>query len=154
MVRRPAARRGFALLDAILGGTLLAVGLAGVVTLSQRSLVMLQRGEQEAMAAAMLDELLAGVVTEGPTAFTQVREPAGRMRAPWPDWEYAVEVRSGAVGDPMDVTAMVRSPEGIEYRCMTRVAPHDENLPPDERAPEKPLDRATRYDEKESEGAK
>lgn len=154
MVKRPAARRGFALLDAILGGTLLAVGLAGVVTLSQRSLVMLHRGEQEALAAAMLDELLAGVVTEGPTAYSQVRETAGRLRAPWPDWEFAVEIRGGAVGDPADVVAMVRSPEGIEYRCATRVAPHDENLPPDERAPEKPLDRTGRFDEKENAGAK
>lgn len=154
MVTRSAARRGFALLDAILGGTLLAVGLAGVVTLSQRSLVMLQRGEHEAIAAAMLDQLLAGVVTEGPVAFTQVREPAGRMPPPWPDWEYSVEIRTGAVGDPMDVTAMVRSPQGVEYRCATRVAPHDENLPPDERAPEEPLDRATRLDDQESTGAK
>lgn len=154
MVRPPAARRGFALLDAILGGTLLAVGLAGVVTLSQRSLVMLQRGEQEAMAAAMLDQLLAGVVTEGPGAFTQVREPAGRMPSPWPDWEYSVEIRTGAVGDPMEVAAMVRSPQGVEYRCATRVAPHDENLPPDERAPEQPLDRATRFDERENASGK
>ena len=154
MVKRPTARRGFALLDAILGGTLLAEGLAGVVTLSQRSLVMLQRGEQEAMAAAMLDALLAGVVTEGPTAYTQVREPAGRMPAPWPDLEYTVEIRGGAVGDPTDVMAMVRSPQGVEFRCATRVAPHDENLPPDERSPEKPVDRATRFDEKENAGAK
>ena len=150
MVRRRAVRRGFALLDAILGGALLAVGLAGVVTLSQRSLAMLQRGEQEALAAAMLDELLAGVVTEGPTAYLQVREPAGRMPAPWPDWEYTVEIASGAVGDPMEVTAMVRSPIGIEYRCATRVAPHDETLPPDERAPQEPIDRAGRYDQMES----
>lgn len=154
MVNRTPARRGFALLDAILGGTLLAVGLAGVVTLSQRSLVMLQRGEHEAMAAAMLDELLAGVVTEGPDAYSQVREPAGRMPAPWPNWEYAVEIRPGAVGDPMDVVAMVRTPEGVEYRCMTRVAPHDENLAPDERAPETPVDRGTRFDTLENDGAK
>lgn len=153
MVTRRASRRGFALLDAILGGVLLAVGLAGVVTLSQRSLVMLQRGEHEAMAAAMLDELLAGVVTEGPSAYAQVREPAGRMPAPWPDWEYSVEIRTGAVGDPMDVVAMVRSPEGIEYRCATRVAPHDDTLPPDERAPETPIDRGGRHDQQESSGA-
>ena len=40
MVRRAHRdrRRGFALLDAILGGALLALGLAGLVSLSQRSL--------------------------------------------------------------------------------------------------------------------
>ena len=63
MVMRRRCRRGFALLDAILGGAMLALGLAGVVSLSQRALAMLQRGEREAMAAAMLDELLGQVIT-------------------------------------------------------------------------------------------
>ena len=87
------ARKGFALIDAILGGALLALGLAGLVTLSQRSLAMLQRGEHEAIAAAMLDELLAQVVTEGPGEFSRQREQAGRMPAPWPDWEFEVRVQ-------------------------------------------------------------
>lgn len=68
MVTRRLQRRGFALIDAIIGGALLALALTGVVTLSQRSLVMLQRGEREAIAASMLDELLSEVVTEGPNA--------------------------------------------------------------------------------------
>lgn len=153
MVKRPSARRGFALLDAILGGILLAVGLAGVVTLSQRSLAMLQRGEHEAIAAAMLDELLAGVVTEGPGAYAQVRQPSGRMPAPWPDWEYSVELHGTGSGDAVDVIATVWSPVGIEYQCATRVAPHDDTLPPDERAPEQPVDRAGRFEQRESSGA-
>jgi hypothetical protein len=150
MVRRDRARRGFALIDAILGGALLALGLATVVTLSQRSLSMLQRGENEAMAAAMLDELLAQVVVEGPRRYGDVRESAGRMSAPWPDWEYAVEIESGADGDPFEVIARVRDPLGIEYRCATRVAPEAEDVEPVERAPEKPIDRAARHDEKDS----
>jgi Tfp pilus assembly protein PilV len=81
MVNRRRTRRGFALIDAILGGALLALGLASVVTLSQRSLAMLQRGEHEAMAAAMLDELLAQVVVEGPRRYSEVRESTGRLAA-------------------------------------------------------------------------
>lgn len=144
------ARKGFALIDAILGGALLALGLAGLVTLSQRSLAMLQRGEHEAIAAAMLDELLAQVVTEGPGEFSRQREQAGRMPAPWPDWEFEVQIQSGGVGDAADVTALVRDPLGTEYRCATRVAPHDDTAMPEERAPNEPIDRAMRHDQKES----
>ena len=141
MVTHRVHRRGFALVDAIIGGALLALALTGVVTLSQRSLAMLQRGEREAIAAAMLDELLSQVVTEGPNAFSRTRETEGRM---------AVEIRPGAVGDPYDVLAMVRDDVGGEYRCATRVAPHDEQAPPVERAPTEPLDRAARQELKEA----
>ncbi len=146
MVSNARARKGFALVDAILGGALLAIGLAGLISLSQRSLAMLQRGEHEAMAAAMLDELLSQVITEGPRTFSSVRESSGRLPAPWPDWEFAVELQAGGVGDPIDVTAMVRDPLGIEHRCATRIAPEDETLTPPERAPEQAIDRAARFD--------
>ena len=143
-------RRGFALLDAILGGALLALGLAGVVTLSQRSLAMLQRGEREAIAAAMLDELLSQVVTEGPGDFARNRESAGRMPAPWPDWEFAVEINAGGEGDAADIVAMVRDPLGREYRCATRVAPHDDSATPEERAPTEPIDRSQRWESRDN----
>ncbi len=152
MVNRLPARRGFALIDAILGGALLALGLASVVTLSQRSLAMLQRGEHEAMAAAMLDELLAQVVVEGPRRYGEIRESTGRLAAPWPDWEYTVEIESGGEGDAWNVLAIVRDPAGIEYRCATRVAQQNEDVEPVERAPEKPIDRPTRLDAQESGG--
>jgi len=145
-------RRGFALLDAILGGALLALGLAGLVSLSQRSLAMLQRGEREAVAAAMLDELLAQVVTEGPNAFARTRSTGGRMPEPWPDWEFTVEIQTGEVGDPFDVMAMVRDPEGTAFRCATRVAPHDDQLMPPPRAPTVPLDRDARFEALENGG--
>ena len=150
MVTPRRRRRGFALIDAILGGALLALGLASVVTLSQRSLAMLQRGEHEAMAAAMLDELLVQVVVEGPKRYTEVRESAGRLPAPWPDWEYAVEIEARGEGDAYGVVAMVRDPLGIEYRCATRVAPEIDDYEAPDRAPEKPIDRGTRFDAKET----
>jgi hypothetical protein len=152
MRSRHGRRRGFALLDAILGGALLALGLAGLVSLSQRSLAMLQRGEREALAAAMLDELLAQVVTEGPNAFARTRSTGGRLSEPWPDWEFTVEIQTGEVGDPFDVIAMVRDPEGAEFRCATRVAPHDDQQIPPSRAPAVPLDRVARFEALENGG--
>lgn len=152
MVRRARCHRGFALIDAILGGALLALGLASVVTLSQRSLAMLNRGEREAMAAAMLDELLAQVVVEGPRRFSEARESSGRLSEPWPAWEYTVEIEPGGEGDAYAVLAIVRDPAGVEYRCATRVAPQSEEVEPVERAPERPIDRPGRLDAQESGG--
>jgi len=149
MVTRRAQRPGFALLDAILGGALLALGLAGVVTLSQRALAMLQRGEREAMAAAMLDDLLGQVVTEGPSDFARNRQVAGRLQPPWPDWEFRVDLEAGGLGDPVDVTATVIDPTGVTYRCATRVAPHDDRLPPEDRRPTEAIDRRLRWEAKE-----
>ena len=142
MVNRRPNPRGFALLDAIIGGALLALGLASIVTLSQRSLVMLQRGERKAMAAAMLDELLSQVVIEGPTSFARARASSGVMPEPWPNWEFSVSIEAGGQGDPYDVLATVRDPMGQEYECATRVAPHDDQALPPERAPQTPVDRA------------
>lgn len=129
---------------------MLALGLAGVVTLSQRALAMLQRGEREAMAAAMLDELLGQVITEGPGAFTRNRQAAGRMPEPWPDWEFTVDLDAGGLGDPITVTATVIDPTGTSFRCATRVAPHDDRLPPVERQPPEPVDRRVRWEQKEA----
>ena len=152
MVNRRRMARGFALIDAIIGGALLALGLASIVTLSQRSLAMLQRGEREAMAAAMLDELLSQVVTEGPTAFSRVREQAGVMPEPWPQWQFTVDIQAGGEGDPYDVLATVRDPTGSEYRCATRVAPHDDSSMPPDRAPTTPIDRAAEREKRQGSG--
>lgn len=152
MVTRRPTRPGFALLDAIIGGALLALGLASIVTLSQRSLAMLQRGEREALAAAMLDELLSQVVTEGPGAFSRVRQPSGLMPEPWPNWEYSVQIDAGGEGDAYDVLATVRDPTGAEYRCATRVAPHDDQSLPPDRAPLTPIDRAAEREKRRGTG--
>lgn len=145
-------RRGFALLDAIIGGVLLALGLAGVVSLSQRALVMLQRGEREAVAAAMLDELLSQVLTEGPGGFARNRAAAGRMPPPWPDWEFTVDMESGGAGDPVEVTATVVDPTGVRHRCITRIAPHDDRQEPEDRRPPEPIDRQARFEQKDDGG--
>ena len=114
MRQRRIARRGFALIDAILGGLLLAFGLAAVVTLSQRSLVMLQRGEREAQASALLDELLGQVVAEGPVDFSRRRPVAGKFDAPWSEWSFAIDLSSNGEGDAWDVGESAR-----HQRCRT-----------------------------------
>ena len=149
MVMRPRrnVRRGFALIDAILGGLLLAFGLAAVVTLSQRSLVMLQRGEREAQASALLDELLGQVVAEGPVDFSRRRPVAGKFDAPWSEWSFAIDLSSNGEGDAWDVVARVQGINGVEHRCATKVAARNANDMP-ERKPQEPIDRKDRFEKK------
>ena len=149
MVMRPrfAARRGFALIDAILGGLLLAFGLAAVVTLSQRSLSMLQRGEREAQASALLDELLGQVLAEGPVDFSHRRPVAGKFDAPWNEWSFAIDLSSNGDGDAWDVVARVQDINGVEHRCATKVAARNPNDVP-ERKPEQPIDRKDRFEKR------
>ncbi len=142
-----AARRGFALIDAILGGLLLAFGLAAVVTLSQRSLVMLQRGEREAVASALLDELLGQVVAEGPIEFARRRPVVGKCDAPWNEWSFAIDLSSNGEGDAWDVVARVQDINGVEHRCATKVAARSASDVP-ERKPEQPIDRKDRFEKK------
>ncbi|MCE9619396.1 MAG: hypothetical protein K8R92_05770 [Planctomycetes bacterium] len=140
-------RRGFALLDAILGGVLLALGLAAVITLSQRSLVMLQRGEHEAQASALLDELLGQVLAEGPVQFARRRPIEGRCEAPWNEWSFSIDITSTGEGDAWDVMATVTDTHGVKHRCATKVAPRDVQTPPT-RKPEQPIDRKERFEKK------
>jgi hypothetical protein len=147
MRQRRIARRGFALIDAILGGLLLAFGLAAVVTLSQRSLVMLQRGEREAQASALLDELLGQVVAEGPVDFSRRRPVVGKCDAPWDEWSFAIDLSSNGEGDAWDVVARVQDINGVEHRCATKVAARNANDMP-ERKPQEPIDRKDRFEKK------
>ncbi len=148
MVSHRAMRRGFAMLDAILGGVLLAVGLAAVVTLASRSLQMERRGEREVVAAALLDEILSEVLVEGPVDYPKVFDTAGACEAPFEDWEFEVVIEAQGLGDPHRVTAIVRDPAGGEHRCATLMAPRTNDEPRPTRKPTTPLDRDQRNEER------
>ena len=51
-------RRGWALIDVIVGGVILGIGMAAVISIAERSLAMQQRSERELVAAQLLDGLL------------------------------------------------------------------------------------------------
>lgn len=144
---RPRSRRGFALIDAILGGVLLAVALAAILSLAARSLQMERRGESEVTAAALLDELLAMVLVEGPAEFQKVHDTSGRCDPPFDDWEYDIVIEAQGLGDPWRVTATVRDPAGSTHVCGTLIAPRNENAPEAERRPPKRIEREERYEQ-------
>lgn len=144
--RHRAPRRGFALLDALLGGLLLAIALAAVLSLAARSLQMERAGEEEVVAAALLDEALALVLVEGPVDYPKLHDTAGRFDPPFSDWEFEIVIEAQGLGDPWRVLAQVRSPSGNTYDCGTLMAPRPDEAPIVMRRPAQRLEREERYE--------
>lgn len=142
----PALRRGWALVDVIVGGVILGVGLATIISLAGRSLAMQQRAEREAIAAQVLDGLLNEVLAVGPVDWAATRAANGRCDSPFDDWEWSVEIVRQGLGDPYRVVVMVHDDSDREFTIETLMAPRllDEEEPA--RAPETPIDRERRYE--------
>lgn len=142
-----AIRRGWALVDVIIGGVILAIGLAAVIGLSQRSLAMQQRAEREIIAAQLLDGLLNEVLATGPVEWLMTQPSDGRCDEPFDDWEWSLAIVKQGLGDPYRVTAVVTDGAGAEYMVDTLMAPNLSEDEEPERAPSTPIDRQERYDQ-------
>lgn len=142
-----ATRRGWALVDVIIGGVILAIGLAAVIGLSQRSLAMQQRAEREIVAAQLLDGLLNEVLATGPVEWLMTQPTDGRCDEPFDDWEWSLAIVKQGLGDPYRVTAVVTDGTGSEYMVDTLMAPNLSEEEEPERAPATPIDRQERYDQ-------
>jgi len=146
-VRRPRARRGWALVDVIVGGVILGIGLATVISIAERSLAMQQRSERELVAAQLLDGLLAEVLSVGVAEWDLTRSPTGAFDAPFEEWEWELRIDKQGTGDPYRVLAVARNRDGAEFRAETLMAPRPEGAEEPQRAPTAPIDRQARYDE-------
>lgn len=140
-------RRGWALLDVIIGSIILAVGLAAIISLAGRSLAMQQRAEQEIVAAHLLDGILNEVLAMGPVDWASTQPPSGHCQEPFEDWRWEVEVTKQGLGDAYRVMAIVFDAQGREFAVDTLMAPRLTDDEEPDRAPRVPIDRNARYDE-------
>ena len=140
-------RKGFALLDVIIAGVILAIGLSTIFSITARSLRLQQQGEIEVIAANLLDNLLGSVLTEGPMDYPKLHSTSGRFDAPFTDFEYRVRIVDRGEGAAFEVTAEVFHDSGRQYACDTLIAPKLGEEPDPIRAPLEPLDRQSRYEE-------
>ena len=99
------ARGGWALVDVIIGGMILAIGLATVVSIAERSLAMQQRAERETVAATLLDGLLSDVLATGVVEWETTRTPEGAFEAAVSTQEAAL---AAAAEEPMSDTERAR----------------------------------------------
>lgn len=140
-------RRGWALIDVIVGGVILGVGLAAIISLAERSLAMQQRAEREIIAAQLLDGLLSEVLALGPVDWMMTQPSDGRCDDPHGDWEWSLTITKQGLGDPYRVYAVVTDRNGQQYPVDTLMAPRITEDEEPARTPETPIDRQGRYDD-------
>lgn len=142
-------RPGFALIEVLVGGILLAVGLSAVLVIATRALDMQRRGERDVIAATLLDEALSNVLTDGPKDFLDLRPLAGTCEWPFDEYEYLLDIDEGSPGVPYRIVAQIRHLSGQVWACETYIAPKLGDEPNPVREPEEPIDREARYQEAE-----
>lgn len=145
-------RRGFALLDALVGSLILGVGLGVTLSIASRSISNQVQGQHQLTASWLLDELLGTVVMDGPVDFPQLNPTSGRFDPPFDEYEFNVDIDDLGLGKPLRVTATVRWAYGRGMRhveAQTWVAdrrnPDPEAQALEFRAPEVPIDRIARW---------
>jgi hypothetical protein len=152
--RRPrsARRAGFALMDAIIAGILLSIGMVAVLSVAGQALSLARRGEIDVRAAAAIDELLGKVLTEGPRDFPEIHPTAGPFEddSPYTDFEYAIRIDQGGAGVPAEVEVMLTHATGRSFKVVTRMAEKRGEEPDPVRSPTEPIDRQARIAEQEA----
>lgn len=147
LCRRTTRRRGVALIDVILGGVLLAIGLAVVITLATRSLKSQTDGEKRLIASWLADEFLSMVLVEGPVNYPKLYDNHGRCDPPFDEFEYDVDIEDQGLNAPFRVTATIHWPSGggsKSVQVQTLIAERGGD-PYQPRAPLEPVDRLDRW---------
>ena len=151
-MHRPNAPKGFALMDVLIGGVMLGIGLAVTLSIASRSITAQSNGEKQMTAAWLLDELLSMVLVEGPVEYSHVQATSGKFDPPFDLFEFDVNLEDLGVGQPFLVTATVRWPQGHSTRqvqAQTYIALRNDE-PYEDRIPLEPIDRISRwYDDEE-----
>ncbi len=105
---RSRARRGVVIVEALVGGLILATGLAVLISLASHAMARQQLGEQRVVAAALLDELLSGVLADGPLDYSKRNNTEGVFGPPFEGFSYRIDIEERSEVDPYVVTAAVR----------------------------------------------
>ena len=130
-------RRGFVLVDGIVAGVLLGVGLTGAALGAQR------RGEQLQRAAALADERLAMVLALGAEAYEADEDMSGEFPEPDDAFRFEITIEQGPAGDPDYVSVEIIWGERSRDKLFieTFIAPRTGDEPDPERDPERQVER-------------
>jgi type II secretory pathway pseudopilin PulG len=143
MVRR---RNGFALIDVIIGSSMLAIGLAVVISMSSRSLSRQANAQQQITASWLADELLAMALVVGPEEYAKAYPRRGRFDPPFEAFSYDLALEDKSLYLPIKAVATIswEASSGMHSIAIeTLIARlHGEPVP---RAPAEVVDREQRY---------
>lgn len=147
-VVRSRVRRGAALIDVIIGGLLLGVGLAAIISLASRSLRTQLDGERQLVATWIADELLTMVLVEGPVNYRKQYDTSGQCGYPFEEFSYDITLEDLGLTEPFRVTATVRWPSGLgerQIQVQTFIAERGGEPDSELRAPAEYVDREKRW---------
>lgn len=141
---RGSVRRGFILVDVIVAGILLGIGLSVVIGLTGSAIASQRRGEEMQTAAMLADEQLNLVLSVGPEKFPSVFEPKGKCAPPFEDYSYEVRLTPGDGVVPYRVQAEIFWKSAGHDRSImieTLIAPRRGDDPDPDREPEQVIER-------------
>ena len=150
-------RRGVALMDALIGGVLLGIGITALLSLSSRSISMQRDGERRLQAAWLADELMNTILVEGPDDYSKQFAASGRFDPPFEDFRYESRIDFQGERLPHEVTVTVTWLGGGGARRVVLDAEIAERKgeearldadPEISRRPRETLDRQQRWEEK------
>jgi type II secretory pathway pseudopilin PulG len=144
MVIRRAQQHGFLLMDAIVATVILGIALSVILGLGSLAISSQSRGEQEQIAAMILDEQLELVLAVGPEQYEAVFESQGPAAAPFQNYIYDIEIETLGGRDPYRITATVTWQHAGRERSLstqTLIAPRIGEDPDPDRRPQESLGR-------------
>jgi len=147
---QPSTRRGIALLDALIGGVLLGIGLAVVLSIGSRALNNHQEGERRLQAAWLADELCSLILVEGPEQYGRLYDLSGAFEPPFDQFLYDIDIDNREPALPARVRVVIswpgaRSPVDVETYIAKRKGYEDEPEPL--REPVEVIERQQRWDD-------
>ena len=144
MVIRRRSRSAFILVDVIVAGVLLGIGLATVIGLTGSAIASQRQGEELQIAAMLADEQLNLVLAVGPEEFSSAFAARGACAEPFTKYSYAVTISPRGGSEPYVVEAEISWASGGRDRSLTietLIAPRRGSDPDPERKPDETLER-------------
>ena len=139
-------RNGLALVDVIIGSSMLAIGLAVVISMSSRSLIRQRNAEMQITASWLADELLATVLVVGPDEYEKTYPKSDHFDPPFEEFWYEIDLSDDAFYLPVETSATIFWSVGSSEHSLsieTLIARrHGE---PVDRLPVEAVDREQRY---------
>jgi uncharacterized membrane protein YgcG len=108
------------MVDVLIGGVMLSVGLAIILTITGRAVKSQTEGEYMVSAAWLIDERLGLIEMEGPDNYPQLHDMSGSFGAPYEDFSFDVAIdEEEGIGDSYRVAVTVFWPGGGTERAAT-----------------------------------
>lgn len=109
-------RRGFALIEAVAGGVMLAAGLAVLIAIGANAMARQRLGEERLVAASLIDETLGAILMEGANLYPTRHDMSGPFDPPFQRYSREITIDAQGLAEPYEVAVTVRWRSGGVWR--------------------------------------